>query len=71
MSEMVKFAAQMDAEVLEGLREHAKETHRTLASVLTEAAAQYLDRARVRPVFREAADEVLHEHRELLERLAR
>lgn len=68
---MTKFSSQLDREVLEALRALAKESHRTLASVLNEAAAEYLARARLRPAFRDAAEEVLTDHEELLRRLAR
>jgi hypothetical protein len=39
--------------------------------VLTVAAEEYLERAALRPAFRKAAREVLDEHADLLERLAR
>lgn len=67
----VKFSSKMDSEVLEDLRAHAEREGRTLSGVLSEAAAEYLQRAATRPVFRQAMDEVLDEHAELLERLAR
>jgi len=70
MSEMLKFGSKMDAHVLQELREYAAARGRSVASVLTEATREYLQRVRVRPAFREAADEVVDEHRELLERLA-
>lgn len=68
---MVKFGSKMDDEVLAELRAYAREQGRTLSAVLTEAAGEYLRRARVRPAFRSATDEVLAAHGELLERLAR
>ena len=71
MSDMVKFSSKMDAEILEALRAHAREEGRTVASLLTEAAREYLARSRVRPAFREAAEAVIVEHDELLERLAK
>jgi len=67
----VKFSSKMDAKVLKGLRAHAAREGRTLSAVLTTAAAQYLERATLRPAFRTAAREVLDDHAELLERLAR
>ena len=66
-----KFSSKMDAKVLKGLRAHAAREGRTFSAVLTTAAAQYLLRATLRPAFRTAAREVLDEHAELLERLAR
>lgn len=68
---MVKFSSKLDEAVLEELRGYAKESGRSIASVLTEAVEEYLARARVRPAFRSAVEEVLEEHDELLERLAR
>jgi hypothetical protein len=67
----VKFSSKMDAKVLRELRAFASESHRTLTSVLDEAAADYLERARVRPAFRRAAERVLERNADLLARLAR
>lgn len=66
-----KFSSKMDAKVLQELRAHAKREGRTLSAVLTIAATEYLERAATRPAFRKAAREVLDEHAELLDRLAR
>ncbi len=71
VSSAVKFSSKMDDELLRTLREHAAREGRTLSSLLTEAASSYLARVRVRPAFREATAEVLDEHAELLEQLAR
>lgn len=71
MGDMVKFSSKIRPEVLEDLRRHASEAGRTLASVLNEAAEQYLARERVRPAVRDAAEAVMDDHAELLERLAR
>ena len=71
MAKQVKFASQIDARVLEELRQYAKENDRTLSGVLTRAVDEFLQRARVRPTFRKATDEVLEEHAELLRRLAK
>lgn len=61
----------MRPEVLKEFRKLAAESGRTLASVINEAAEQYLARRRVRPAFRDAAEKVMDQHAELLERLAR
>lgn len=66
-----KFATQLDEAVLRRLRRFAREQDRSISRIVTEAVAEYLDRAEVRPAFRRAAEEVLDENRELLERLAR
>lgn len=71
MAGSVKFSSKMQPEVLEALRKHAAQADRTLASVLNEAAEQYLARVRVRPAFQRAAEQVMDEHAALLERLAR
>lgn len=67
----IKFSSKMDANVLKRLRAHAAREGRTVSAVLTAAAEEYLERAVVRPAFREASRDVLDEHAELLERLAR
>lgn len=66
-----KFATQLDEAVLRRLRRFARDQDRSISRIVSEAVAEYLDRAEVRPAFRRAADEVLEENRELLERLAR
>jgi hypothetical protein len=71
MAERVKFASQMDATLLLEIKKYAKESDRTLSGVINEAVDQYLDRVRVRPVFRNATEEVLVEHADLLGRLAK
>jgi len=68
---MIKFSSQIDSESLDELRKLARETERSLSRLLTEAVQQYLHTARVRPAFASAVEEVLEEHNELLERLAR
>lgn len=67
----VKFSSKMDSKVLKSLKAHAEREGRTLSSVLSIAAAEYLERAALRPPFRRAATEVIEDHAELLERLAR
>ena len=71
VAKLVKFSSEMDRAVLEQLRAHAAKTQRALSSLLTEAAADYLSRARVRPTARDATEEVIRDHAVLLERLAR
>ena len=71
MGDSVKFSSKMDAETLEALRAYAREEGRTVAAVLGEAVEEYLERTRVRPAFREAAEAVIAEHDELLRRLAK
>lgn len=71
MTISVKFASKIDPRVLQELRLYAKESGRSIASLVTEAISEHLKRVRVRPAFRRALDEVVDEHDELLKRLAR
>ena len=66
-----KFATQIDEKVLKDLKSYVNETDRSISSVVTEAVAEYLQRSKVRPAFRNAMDEVLNDHQELLKRLAK
>lgn len=66
-----KFATQIDEKVLKDLKSYTNETDRSISSVVTEAVAEYLQRSKLRPAFRNAMDEVLDEHEELLKRLAK
>ena len=67
----VKFSSKMDAKILDKLRAHAESSGRTFASVLDDAAAEYLERVLVRPAFRKATERVLDRNAELLARLAK
>ncbi len=67
----VKFASQVDAKVLRDLRAYAQECDRSISSVVSEALAEYLAKARVRPAFSQAMEDVLDQHAELLGRLAK
>lgn len=71
MAKAEKFASQLDADLLRSLREHAESSGRSISALLDDAVREYLERVRVRPAFRSAMDEVLADHDELLERLAR
>jgi uncharacterized membrane protein YheB (UPF0754 family) len=66
-----KFATQLDESVLKELRLFVSQNDRSISSVVNEAVADYLSRAKVRPAFRSAMDEVLDEHADLLKRLAK
>ena len=66
-----KFATQIEESTLEDLRAYAKSTGRSISGVVTEAVGEYLNRASVRPAFRSAMSEVLDDHAELLNRLAK
>ncbi len=66
-----KFATQIDERALEELRSYAKTTGRSISSVVSEAVEEYLKRASVRPAFRDAMSEVLEDHADLLQKLAK
>ena len=66
-----KFSTQMNEVTLKELRSYAKSTGRSISGVVSEAVEGYLNRARVRPAFRDAMNEALDDHAELLERLAK
>ncbi|WP_415063040.1 hypothetical protein [Bdellovibrio sp.] len=67
----IKFATQIDEKVLKDLKSYASATDRSISSVVSEAVAEYLQRSKLRPAFRNAMDEILDEHEELLTRLAK
>lgn len=66
-----KFATQIDEKVLKDLKSFAKQTDRSISKVVNEAVKEYIERAKVRPAFTSAMDEVLNDHAELLKRLAK
>ena len=66
-----KFSSKMDRKTLRELRSYAKRSRKPISAILGEAVSEYLAKERVRPIFRDAAAEVLDEHDELLERLAK
>jgi hypothetical protein len=66
-----KFATQMDEKVLKELKSYVSQNDRSISSVVSDAVAEYLHRAKIRPAFRKAMDDVLEEHSELLKRLAK
>ncbi len=65
-----KFSSQMEAAVLQKLRNYAKQNGQTLSRILTEAANDWLQKQCIRPAFREQAQVVMQENEELLRRLA-
>jgi uncharacterized membrane protein YheB (UPF0754 family) len=67
----VKFATQIDEKVLKDLKKFAEQSDKSISKIVSEAVETYLQRAQLRPAFRNAMDEVLDEHSELLKRLAK
>jgi len=67
----IKFATQIDEKVLKDLKKYSKENDRSISKVVTQAVAEYLQKAAVRPAFQNAMEEVISENDELLKRLAK
>ena len=68
---LVKFATQVDFKVLKELRSFAKESEKSISKIVTDAISEYLNKARLRPAFKNAMTDVLEENKELLEKLAK
>ena len=66
-----KFATQIDEKVLNDLRTYAEVADRSISSIVSDAVAEYITKAQIRPAFRKAMAEVLDDHAELLQRLAK
>ncbi len=66
-----KFSTKLNKQVLHKLRAYAKRNNSKIAQVVSQAVAEYLERVEVRPAFRDAAREVIDDHRELLKELAK
>ena len=66
-----KFATQIDEATLKDLRAYSRSTGRSISAVVTEAVGEYLKKSSVRPAFRNAMDEILEDHTELLNKLAK
>ena len=66
-----KFSTKLNKQVLLKLRAFAKRNNSKIAVVVSQAIAEYLEKVEVRPAFRDAAAEVIQDHRELLKELAK
>lgn len=66
-----KFSTQIDEKVLKDLKEYASSSDHSISKIVTDAVTEYLQKIKVRPVFRKSMDQVIEENRELLERLAK
>jgi|JI10StandDraft_1071094.scaffolds.fasta_scaffold1837525_2 hypothetical protein len=67
----IKFATTVSEEAIRELKNYARESKRSISDVVDEAIMNHLRMVRVRPVFREAADQVISLHSEALKRLAK
>ena len=66
----VKISSQVEEGTWNDLREHARESHRSVSGILTEAIKEYLARRRVRPSVLRHLEDSVRENRELGRRLA-
>ena len=71
MSTAKKFSSKMDEKILEDLRSFAKEQNMDISTILTEAVSDLLKKKRVRPIFKNAAEEAFNEFDEALKELAK
>lgn len=67
----VKFATQVDENVLKELKNYADKSDLSISKVVNDALIEYLGKYKVRPAFKLAMEDVLNENEELLKRLAR
>lgn len=67
----VKFSSKIDERAWEELKRIAKESHKSVSGLLTEAVQQYVKRHRVRPEVLEHLERSMEENAELLRLLAR
>jgi len=69
--DMIKVSSKVESSVWEELRKLAKESHQSMAGLLTEAIKEYVCRRRIRPAVLAHLDDSIEVNRELGERLAR
>ena len=67
----VKFSSKIDARAWEDLKRIAKESHKSVSGLLTEAVEQYVKRHRVRPEVLKHLEDSIRDNEELYRRLAR
>lgn len=67
----VKFSSKIDERAWEDLKRIAKESHKSVTGLLTEAVEQYVKRHRVRPEVLEHLEDSIRDNEELYRRLAR
>lgn len=67
----IKFSSKIDERAWEDLKRIAKESHKSVSGLLTEAVEQYVKRHRVRPEVLEHLEDSIRDNEELYRRLAR
>ena len=67
----IKISSRVEAQAWEEFRMLAKESHRTISDLLTEAISEYLQRRRIRPVVFDHLSDSMKENDELGQLLAR
>ena len=67
----MKFSSKIDERAWEDLKRIAKESHKSVSGLLTEAVEQYVKRHRVRPEVLEHLEDSIRDNEELYRRLAR
>ena len=67
----IKVSSKVDEKVWDELRALARESHRNVSGVLTEAIREYLQRRRVRPVVLKHLDKSIKDNERLGELLAK
>lgn len=66
----IKISSKIEESAWKELREHARESDRSVSGVLTEAVKEYLARRRVRPAVLRHLEDSIRENHELGRRLA-
>ena len=66
----IKISSKVEEGTWKDLREHARESRRSVSGILTEAIEEYLARRRVRPSVLRHLDDSIRENRDLGRRLA-
>ena len=66
----IKISSKIDEKVWSDLKALAKETHQNVSGLLTEAAREYIERRRVRPIVLQHLETSMEENEELGKLLA-
>lgn len=66
----IKISSKVEEDTWNDLREHARDSNRSVSGILTEAIQEYLARRRVRPTVLSHLEDSIRENRQLGRRLA-